>query len=218
MQAIHAGYPCRLYIQATPAKPSIFWKKYQKLCQKMRLDALIIFPVEWRQNIVILIGKQSKYCREVFDIKTEKMRRDALIIFPIEWRHNIVILIGKRSKYCREFFDVTTEKMRRDALIIFPIEWRHNIVILIRKRSKYCKLSFMSAIHAGYPCRPSLQPIHSGYASETDHFLKKCWKHCQKMRPMDASGTVFEVSWQQHLFCECFCYSQDVFFQTFGST
>ena len=63
MQAIHAGTPCRRSVQATPAKPSIFWKKRWKHCQKMRLDALIIFPIEWRHNIVILMSKWSKYCK-----------------------------------------------------------------------------------------------------------------------------------------------------------
>ena len=49
--------------------------------------------------------------------------------------------------------------MRLDALIIFPVERCHNIVILIGKRLKYCKLSFMQAIHAGYPCRLFIQVV-----------------------------------------------------------
>ena len=65
------------------------------------------------------MGEQSKYCRELFDIKTENMRRDALIIFPIEWHHKTIILMGKQSKYCRDLFDIKTENMHRDALIVF---------------------------------------------------------------------------------------------------
>ena len=132
IHTIYSGYSFRRSIHGAGSKANFSFEKCWKLCQKMRLDALIIFP--------------------------------------IEWSHNIVILIGKRSKYCRGFFWYKDRKdVPRRADQIFPIERHHHIVILIRKRSKYCKLSFMSAIHAGYPCRPSLQPIHSGYASETDH-------------------------------------------------
>ena len=35
-----------------------------KLCQKMRLDALIIFLIEWRHQVSYLGGKQSKYCNK----------------------------------------------------------------------------------------------------------------------------------------------------------
>ena len=80
IQAIHSGYPFRLFILAIHSGYSFrrssqaihsgyaseaehFLKKCWKHFQKMRLDALIIFPIEWRHNIVILIGKQLKYCK-----------------------------------------------------------------------------------------------------------------------------------------------------------
>ena len=66
IHGIYSGFSFMLSIQAMPAKPTIFLKKCWGHCQKMRLDALIIFPIEWRHNIVILIRKRSKYCKLSF--------------------------------------------------------------------------------------------------------------------------------------------------------
>ena len=43
------------------AEKSCFSMDGWKLCQKMRLDALIIFLIEWRHHVSYLGGKQSKY-------------------------------------------------------------------------------------------------------------------------------------------------------------
>ena len=50
----------------------------------MRRDALIIFLIEWRQEDLILRGRDPKYGCQQLNIKAKKMRRDALIIFLIE--------------------------------------------------------------------------------------------------------------------------------------
>ena len=65
----------------------------------MRLVALIIFSIEWRQMELILRGRQPKYWWQKFSKKTKKMRLVALIIFSIEWRQMELILRGKQSKY-----------------------------------------------------------------------------------------------------------------------
>ena len=49
--------------------------------KKMRLDALIIFLIEWPCQVLYLKGKQSKYWSQKNHEKTKKMRLDELIIF-----------------------------------------------------------------------------------------------------------------------------------------
>jgi hypothetical protein len=119
------------------SRKSCFFKNVWKLCQKMRLDALIIFLIEWRHKTLISRGKHSKYWCQQIDIKAKKMRRDALIIFLIEWRHKTLISRGKHPKYWSQQIDVKAKKMRRDALIIFLIEWRHKTLISRGKHPKY---------------------------------------------------------------------------------
>ena len=46
----------------------------------MRLDALIIFFIEWPHQVLILRGKLSKYWSKKKHEKTKHMRLDALII------------------------------------------------------------------------------------------------------------------------------------------
>ena len=151
MQAIHSGYPCRPSMQAIhsgyASETKHFLKKRWKHCQKMRLDALIIFPIEWRHNIFIFIGKRLKYCKLSIMQAIHAGYPCRLFMQAIHsgYASETEHLLKKHWKQC--------QKMRRDALIIFPIEWCHNIVILIGKRLKYCKLSFMQAIHAGYSFR-----------------------------------------------------------------
>ena len=128
IQAIHSGYPFRLSTQAIhsgyASETNHFLKKCWKHCQKMRLDALIIFPIEWRHNIVILIRKRSKYCKLSFMSAIHAGHLFSLFIQAMPAKPSI--FWKKRWKHC--------QKMRLDALIIFPIEWCHNIVILIGKR------------------------------------------------------------------------------------
>ena len=68
---IYSGHTFKQTMEQA-AKPSIFWKSCWKLSRKMRLDALIIFPIEWHHNIIFLIGKRSKYCRGFFWYKARK--------------------------------------------------------------------------------------------------------------------------------------------------
>ena len=76
----------------------------------MRLDALIIFHIEWQHQVSSLVGKQSKYWSKKGKTEnhvffksgwkpSQKMRLDALIIFHIEWQHQVSSLVGKQSKY-----------------------------------------------------------------------------------------------------------------------
>ena len=110
---VHSHYLFRLFIQAIYAwsrqqsQTLFLFEKWWKLCQKMRLNALIIFPTGWHQKTIILRGEQSKCMLfgafRYIDRKDAPRRADH---FSIEWHHNIVILISKRSKYCRRFVDV----------------------------------------------------------------------------------------------------------------
>ena len=93
------------------SRKTIFFKHCWKPSQKMRLDALIIFHIEWRHQVSCLVGKRSKYrskkghhLKSCFFFKNgwqpyQKMRLDALIIFHIEWQHQVSSLVGKQSKY-----------------------------------------------------------------------------------------------------------------------
>ena len=87
-----------------------FFKNCWKPSQKMRLDALIIFHIEWRHQVSCSMGKQSKYWSEENETEnhvffkngwkpSQKTRLDALIIFHIEWQHQVSSLVGKQSKY-----------------------------------------------------------------------------------------------------------------------
>ena len=55
IQAMHSSYSFRLCIQALhsgcASEAKHFLTRWWKRCQTMRLDALIIFPIEWRHNI-----------------------------------------------------------------------------------------------------------------------------------------------------------------------
>ena len=44
----------------------VFFKNGWKPSQKMRLDALIIFHIEWQHQVSSLVGKQSKYWSKYF--------------------------------------------------------------------------------------------------------------------------------------------------------
>ena len=76
----------------------------------MRLDALIIFHIEWLHQVSSLVGKQSKYWSRKNQTEnhaflkngwepSQKMRLDALIIFHIERQPKVSSLVGKQSKY-----------------------------------------------------------------------------------------------------------------------
>ena len=65
----------------------------------MRLEALIIFSIEWNSEELILRGKQLKYWSRKLGSFSKKMRLDALIIFSIEWNSEELILRGKQLKY-----------------------------------------------------------------------------------------------------------------------
>ena len=56
------------------SRKSCFFKNVWKLCQKMRLDALIIFLIEWRHKTLISRGKHPKYWSQQIDVKAKKMR------------------------------------------------------------------------------------------------------------------------------------------------
>ena len=84
----------------------MFFKNCWKPSQKMRLDALIIFHIEWRHQVSCSMGKQSKYWSEENETEnhvffkygwkpSQKTRLDALIIFHIEWQHQVSSLVGK---------------------------------------------------------------------------------------------------------------------------
>ena len=50
--------------------------------------------------------------------------------------------------------------------------------------SGYAFRLFAHAIHSGYSIRLCIQTVHSGRGAggKAKHFLKNCWKLCQKMR------------------------------------
>ena len=50
-----------LSIENTEAENLYFFKDRWKPSQKMRLDVLIIFHIEWPHQVSSLVGKQSKY-------------------------------------------------------------------------------------------------------------------------------------------------------------
>ena len=90
-----------------------FFKNRWKPSQKMRLDALIIFHIEWRHQVSCSMGKQSKYWSEENETEnhvffkngwkpSQKTRLDALIIFHIEWPQQVSSWVGKQSKYWSE--------------------------------------------------------------------------------------------------------------------
>ena len=97
--------------EAKKARPKImcFFKNGWKPSQKTRLDALIIFHIEWQHQVSSLVGKQSKYWSEKGKTEkhvffkngwkpSQKTRLDALIIFHIEWRHQVSSLESKSYK------------------------------------------------------------------------------------------------------------------------
>ena len=99
-----------LTIENTEAGNLYFFKNRWKPSQKMRLDALIIFHIEWRHHVSSSVGKQSKYWSKKARPKimcffkngwkpSQKTRLDALIIFHIEWQHQVSSLADKQSKY-----------------------------------------------------------------------------------------------------------------------
>ena len=77
-------------------------KRNMKKQKKMRLDALIIFLIEWPHQVLYLRGKLSKYWSQKNHLKKKKMRLDAMIIFLVEWPHQVLYLRGKLSKYWRQ--------------------------------------------------------------------------------------------------------------------
>ena len=99
--------------EAKKVRPKIVFfvfKNGWKLSQKMRLDVLIIFHIEWPHQVSSLVGKQSKYWSKTGKTEkhvffkngwkpSQKIRLGALIIFHIEWQHQVSSLVGKQSKY-----------------------------------------------------------------------------------------------------------------------
>ena len=101
---------------STEAENHMFFKNVWKLCQKMRLDAVIIFPIDWRQEELLLRGWQLKYWGRTIFFSTN-MRIDAVIIFLIDWRQEEFMLMGKQSKYRGQQINIKAKQMRRDAVI-----------------------------------------------------------------------------------------------------
>ena len=100
-----------------------------KKTKKMRLDALIIFLIEWPHQVLYLRGKLSKYWSQKKHNKTKNMRLDAVIIFVVEWRHQVLILRGKLSKYW-------SQKKRKNDICIIKCQKQTCILITV------CLISF----------------------------------------------------------------------------
>ena len=66
-------------ISNTEAEKHYFFKHCWKPSQKMRLDALIIFHIEWPHQVSSLVGKQSKYSSKT--CKTENH-----VVFKDGWK------------------------------------------------------------------------------------------------------------------------------------
>ena len=107
----------------------------------MRLDALIIFHIEWRDQVSSLVGKQSKYW-------SKKGRTEKHVFFKNGWK--------------------PSQKMRLDALIIFHIEWRHQVSCLVRKRSEYWSQKGKTGNHVFF--KEWLETISKDAPWCADHF------------------------------------------------
>ena len=60
-------------------KSCAFLKNGWKPSQKTRLDALIIFHIEWRHQVSSLVGKQSKY-------RSKKCKTENHVVFKDGWK------------------------------------------------------------------------------------------------------------------------------------
>ena len=117
----------------------------RKLCQKMRLGALIIFLIEWRHQVSYLGGKQSKYCnKENIQKNVHVLCMHSVYAFDVGilWCFWIEAPNNIKNEAEKSCFLIDgwklCQKMRLDALIIFLIEWRHHVSYLGGKQSIYC--------------------------------------------------------------------------------
>ena len=116
------GYCWPEYQAPKQLKPKIvfFSKNGWKQCQKMRLDALIIFLLKDDTRCLFWgVNYRNTEAKTIIKTKTTNMRLDALIIFLIEWRHKVLILRGKLSKYWSNNKHKNVKRNRRKLKVIW---------------------------------------------------------------------------------------------------